>query len=201
MDRHAWDARYATTGLLWGEEPNRFLVTETAGLSPGRALDLACGHGRNAVWLARNGWDVTGVDFSEVGLGKARDLAAGQGVEVEWVAADLNDYEPEPAAFDLVVVLYLQLPEPELTPVLVRAAGALAPGGTILIVSHDATNIAEGAGGPQDPDVLATPESLATHLPSVWVQRAERVRRPVTVDGAERMAIDALVRARRPVTR
>lgn len=201
MDRHAWDERYATKELLWGAEPNRFLVEETAGLAPGRALDLAAGHGRNAVWLAEQGWRVTAVDFSEVGLTKARELAADRGVEVDWVAADLNDYEPEPDAFDLVVILYLQLPEAELTPILRRAAGALAPGGTVIVVSHDRRNLTDGAGGPQDPDVLATPESLATPLPVVWVQRAERVARPVTIDGVERTAVDALVRARRPLRR
>ncbi len=201
MDRHAWDERYSTEDLLWGVEPNRFLVEETGGLAPGRALDLATGHGRNAVWLAEQGWSVTGVDFSEVGLAKAGDLAGAHGVDVEWVAADLNAYEPEDGAYDLVVVLYLQLPEPELSPILRRAALALAPGGTILIVSHDLTNLTDGVGGPRDAAVLATPESLATPLPSVWVQKAERVLRPVTVDGADRMAIDALVRARRPVTR
>jgi len=201
MDRQAWDDRYAARDLVWGAEPNRFLVEETAGMAPGRALDLAAGQGRNAVWLAERGFRVTGVDFSEVGLAKARELASARGVEVEWVAADLDSYEPEPGAFGLVTVLYLQLPEPELTPVLKRATAALAPGGTILVVSHDLTNLSEGAGGPRDPAVLATPESLAAPLPTVWVQRAERVRRPTTVDGEERTAIDALVRARRPVTR
>ncbi len=201
MDRQAWDDRYAARDLVWGAEPNRFLVEETAGMAPGRALDLAAGQGRNAVWLAEQGFRVTGVDFSEVGLAKARELASARGVEVEWVAADLDSYEPEPGAFGLVTVLYLQLPEPELTPVLKRATAALAPGGTILVVSHDLTNLSEGAGGPRDPAVLATPESLATPLPTVWVQRAERVPRPTTVDGEERTAIDALVRARRPVTR
>ena len=72
MDRHDWDARYAGEQLVWSAEPNRFLVAEVDGLTPGRALDVACGEGRNAIWLAEQGWTVTGVDFSPVALDKAR---------------------------------------------------------------------------------------------------------------------------------
>ncbi len=75
MDSEAWDERYAGTELFWTAQPNRFLVSEVSGLTPGRALDLACGEGRNAVWLARQGWDVVGVDFSQNGLDKGRMLA------------------------------------------------------------------------------------------------------------------------------
>src|SRR5579875_1878471 len=75
MDRAEWDARYAGEELLWRAEPNQFLVEEVAELPPGRALDVACGEGRNAIWLAEHGWNATGVDFSEVALAKARRLA------------------------------------------------------------------------------------------------------------------------------
>ena len=91
MDRADWDERYAGSELLWSAEPNRFLVAETAGLTPGRALDLACGEGRNAVWLARRGWQVTGVDYSEVAIEKARRLASARKANVDWVVADLLD--------------------------------------------------------------------------------------------------------------
>ena len=84
--------------LLWTAQPNRFLVAKSSDLSPGRALDVACGEGRNAVWLAEQGWQVTGVDFSEVALEKARRLAELRGVEAEWVQADLLDYRPAPRA-------------------------------------------------------------------------------------------------------
>ena len=112
--REDWNARYAQKELVWTAEPNRLFAAEVGGLAPGRALDLACGEGRNAVWLAERGWQVTGVDFSDVALAKAAELAASRGVEVEWVVADVLDYEPEPRAFDLVAVLYLQLPREEL---------------------------------------------------------------------------------------
>ena len=111
-----WNRRYSDTELLWTATPSRFLVAETAELPPGLALDLACGEGRNAVWLAEQGWDVVGVDFADVGLTTARRLAARRGVDVELVHADLLDYEPEPLRYDLVCVLYLHLPADERRP-------------------------------------------------------------------------------------
>src|SRR5690242_3987552 len=113
MDRDEWDRRYAGTELLWTARPNRFLVAEVDGLAPGRALDLACGEGRNAVWLADRGWRATGVDFSRVALEKAQRLAEAHGLVVEWVEADLVGYVPEPGAFDLVILFYLQVSEHE----------------------------------------------------------------------------------------
>lgn len=195
MRREDWDRRYATAELVWSAEPNRFLVEEVAALPPGRALDLACGEGRNAVWLAERGWEVTAVDFSPVALDKARGLAAHRSVEVTWEEEDLLSYEPPRAAFDLVAVLYLQLPQDELRRVLARAAAAVAPGGTLVVVAHDLVNLTEGFGGPQDARVLTTPEAVSSLLQGLEVERAERVRRPV--EGASRDAIDTLVRARR----
>ena len=89
MNSAHWDQRYAGRELVWTSEPNRFLVQEVDGLTPGRALDLATGEGRNAIWLAERGWQVTGVDFSKVGLDKARQLANARGVHAEWILADL----------------------------------------------------------------------------------------------------------------
>ena len=197
MKREAWDQKYAGRDYLWSEKPNRFLVAELAGMPPGRALDLACGEGRNAVWLAQQGWRVTGVDFSQVALAKAARLAVRRGVDVEWVAADLLDYRP-PEALDLVVVFYLQLPATERRLVLGRAAEALAPGGTLLVVAHDLLNLTEGHGGPKEPEVLYTPDDVVGDLSGLAIERAERVRRPVAVDGGEAVAIDVLVRAMTP---
>jgi SAM-dependent methyltransferase len=195
MDRHAWDERYGGDGLLWRADPNRFLVAEVAELPPGRALDVACGEGRNAVWLAGQGWTVTGVDFSRVALDKARRLADSHGVTVEWVNADVGDWEPPAGRYDLVVVFYLHLPAERRRAVHARAASALAPGGTMLVVGHDLANLDGGHGGPQDPAVLFTHEDVASDLAGLDIVRAERVRRAVTTDGGEVEAIDALVRA------
>ena len=123
MQREDWNRKHGEGGLLFGAEPNRFLVDEVGDLEPGRALDVACGSGRNAVWLAFRGWRVTGVDFSGVALEQARGLAAERGVEVDWVEADLLGWRPFDAAFDLIIVLYLQLPAEQLAGVLRRASG------------------------------------------------------------------------------
>ena len=137
--RDDWNARYAQKELLWTAAPNRRFAEEVAGLAPGRALDLACGEGRNAVWLAERGWEVTGVDFSDVALAKAAQLATSRGVEVEWVVADVLEYEPEPRAFDLVAVLYLQLPREAMLRAACGSRGrnAVAPGGTLVVLGHD----------------------------------------------------------------
>ena len=199
MKRETWDQKYAGADYVWSAEPNRFLVAELAGMAPGRALDLACGEGRNAVWLAQQGWSVTGVDFSGVAIAKAERLAESRGVDVEWVVADLLDYRP-PEGLDLVVVFYLQVPADERLLVLGRAAEALAPGGTLLVVAHDLLNLTEGHGGPKEPAVLYTPDDVVGDVPGLDVERAERVRRPVAVDGGEAVAIDVLVRATKPRT-
>src|SRR4051794_8049802 len=194
MDAAEWDARYSGSELIWTAEPNRFLVAEVAGLPPGRALDLACGEGRNTVWLASQGWNAVGVDFSGVGLDKGRALAAKRGVDVEFVRADVTTYAPPPAEFDLVVVLYLQLPAVQLRSALRHAATALRPGGTLLAVGHDLTNLTDGYGGPQDAAVLFTPDDVVAALPDLRVVKAERVERPVEPAAGTPTATDALAR-------
>jgi SAM-dependent methyltransferase len=194
--REDWDERYAAVENLWAAKPNRLLVSEVAELPPGRALDLACGEGQNAIWLGTLGWKVTGVDFSEVAIEKARARAEREGVDVEFVWADVLEYEPEPAGFDLVLLLYFHLPPDELHVVLARAQAALAGGGTIVIIGHDWTNITDGVGGPRDPAILYAPEEIADELGKLEIVRATQVLRDVP--GEERDAIDAFVRARRP---
>jgi 2-polyprenyl-3-methyl-5-hydroxy-6-metoxy-1,4-benzoquinol methylase len=162
--REDWNARYAQKGLVWSAEPNRLFAAEVGGLAAGRALDLACGEGRNAVWLAERGWRVTAVDFSDVALAKAERLAASRGVDVEWQLADVLGYEAESLAFDLVAVLYLQLPRAELAPAVRTAAAAVAPGGELFVLGHDTTNLAKGYGGPKDVAVLFTAEDVVAEL-------------------------------------
>ena len=199
MDSASWDRRYEGRELVWTAEPNPFLVAETETLVPGRVIDLACGEGRNAIWLAERGWQAVGADFSEVGLRKARELAKRRGVNVEWVAADLLDYRPDPRAFDLVLVFYLQLSATERRPILRAAAEAVAPNGTFLLVAHDSSNLQHGHGGPQDPAVLYTADDVVDDLADagLQVERAERVERQVQTPDGERIALDALLRARR----
>jgi SAM-dependent methyltransferase len=196
VQREDWDRRYAEVENLWAKKPNRFLVAEVEDLPPGRVLDLACGEGQNTIWLATLGWDAAGVDYSEVAIAKARRRAESDGVLVDFACADLVDYEPPEAEYDLVVVLYLHIPLVERRGVLGRAAAAVAAGGTFLFVGHDLRNLTDGVGGPSDPTLLATPDDIAAELSGLDVERAERVLRDVS--GESRDAIDTLVRARRP---
>jgi SAM-dependent methyltransferase len=201
MDAAAWDARYAAHEHVWSPGPNAFVAAELDALPPGRALDLAGGEGRNALWLAERGWIVTMVEFSRVGLEKAGRAAADRGVTLELVEADVTEHEPEPDAYDLVLVSYLQTDAAGREAWLGHVTDALAPGGTILILAHDASNIEHGYGGPQDPSVLTTPEDVASRLtandPTLTIDRADVVEREVDTPDGRRVALDHLVRAHR----
>lgn len=201
MDARSWDERYAATGLVWSGSANQFVADELAGLTPGGALDIAAGEGRNTLWLAERGWRVTAVDFSQVGLDKGRALAEQHGLVVEWVCADALTYDAGPVAFDLALLSYLQLTADERRTAVRAAFASLRPGGTFFLVAHDSTNLTEGTGGPSDPSVLFTAEEVLGDLDGerFEVQRAERVPRVVQPDEAHRgeparTAYDALVR-------
>jgi SAM-dependent methyltransferase len=195
VDATEWDERYAKAELEWGAKPNRFLAPEVADLRPGRALDIAAGEGRNALWLAEQGWTVTAVDFSSVAIEKGQRLGAERGIDVEWVVADVVTFDPGLDQFDLVIVFYLHLVAPAMRKVLAKAGESLRKNGTLLIVGHDRTNPTEGVGGPQDPTILHDADELESDLEGLIVEKAGRVLRPVP--GADRSAIDTLVRARR----
>ena len=190
--RELWDERHAARDTIESPEPDPTLIQEVIGLRPGRALDLGTGDGRNAVWLAARGWRVTAVDFSRVALARARALARASGVDVEWRLADLLEWVPPAASFDLVTLFFIHLPREERRAVYARAAAAVGPGGTLLIVGHDRTNLSDGVGGPRDADVLFTASEIAADLAGFTIERAEAVRRPPHND---RGPIDAVVRA------
>src|SRR6188472_2150025 len=143
MDAETWDRRYADTELVWSATPNQFVAEELADLTPGRAVDLAAGEGRNAIWLARRGWSVTALDFSRVALDKGRQLAGD--TPVDWQLADATTWR-DPAAYDLAVVAYLQLPTDQRRAAVRAAFEALRDGGTFFLVAHDSTNLMEGTG-------------------------------------------------------
>lgn len=197
MKRERWDERYAEQPLVWGRAPNRFVERELEHLPPGRALDLACGEGRNAIWLAERGWEVVAVDFSTVATERALSLARQQGVAIEVVCADVLAGGVE-GPFALVLLAYLQLPAAERARVLEIAVEALAPGGTLLLVAHDRRNVTEGHGGPADPELCWTPDEIVEKLGSGFsIDRADTEQRDV--EGAPRPALDTLVRARKRV--
>lgn len=194
MDREAWNQRYRQKDCVWSAEPNRFLVPEVEGLAPGRALDLAAGEGRHAVWLAMRGWEVTAVDWSEAGLGRGRRLAEHQAVTVDWVLADLREWEAPSRAFDLVIILYLQPPADVRGGVWRKAAAAVEPGGRLIVIGHDLANLTEGWGGPSDSMFLYTAQDVVDAVgEELEVVRAEKVLRPVEADDGVHHAVDNIV--------
>ena len=189
----AWDRRYAEN--QWPREPDPNLVELAAPLAAGSALDLGCGPGRNAIWLARQGWQVTGVDASAVGLDQARQRAAEAGVGIKTVQADLLTYDPPVGSFDLVVLANVHLVEPERGRLFARASAALRLGGHLFVVGHHRDSL--GRAGPPDPDRLYTPEQLRGAFPALAVDRLERVERPA--GPGEEPLVDVVAWAHRAV--
>ena len=170
MDARAWDERYAATEQVWSRGPNQFVSAELADLPPGRALDLACGEGRNSIWLAQRGWQVTAVDFSAVAIERGRRLA--DDLPVTWQVGDV--LTADLPAVDLAVVAYLQVAPDERRIVVRRAWSALDPGGIFFLVAHDSSNLAEGHGDPQDADVLYT--GMTDLSADFWERHAKDMR-------------------------
>jgi SAM-dependent methyltransferase len=198
VDAAAWDERYETSELLWSAEPNRFVVEVVADEPPGIGVDLACGEGRNAIWLAEQGWTMTGIDFSAAGLAKAASLARARAVQVDWVEDDVVTWAPLTGQ-DLALVAYLHLPADQRRLALGHAVSACRLDGLVAVVGHARRNLDDGYGGPQDPAILLEPDEVADDLAAAGaeVQRAEHVTRTVATADGERTAIDTLVLARR----
>ncbi len=192
MNAGDWDRRYLAAERLWSTGPNLFVADRLGDLSPGSGLDLASGEGRNAIWLAERGWEMTAVDFSQVAVERGRALSD----KVEWQVADVLDWEPG-RVYDLVVIAYLQLVESELERVVSRSAGWLVPGGELFMIGHDRSNIEHGYGGPQVPEVLWDKDQLLEWVDGLAVVEGQVVRRPVETPEGVRIARDTLVRARR----
>lgn len=200
MDARDWDTHYREHDDGWGVDANRFVREHCERLPVGDALDLGCGEGRNALWLARLGWRVNGVDFSPVAIERARartrELPPLVALRAHWNVKDVTTLRMQPASIDLAIVSYLHLAADQRDPVLTRAARALRPSGHLVVVGHDARNLAEGVSGPQDPALLYEPEQLRCLLSAVdglVVEVARTAERP-TPDG---IALDTVVRARR----
>jgi SAM-dependent methyltransferase len=193
MDSSLWDQRYEDSELMWSAGPNIFLPPLVEGVVPGNALDVACGEGRNAIWLARQGWDVTAFDFSAVGIDKARELSGD--TQVKWVVADATMFEPT-KKFELVVIFYLHLPADQLAASFACAVDALAPGGTLFAVGHALANIERGVGGPPYPEILWTADRIAPLLNGLDVIDLEERER--YVESVDATAIDLVVWATKP---
>ncbi|MFC6011356.1 class I SAM-dependent methyltransferase [Nocardia lasii] len=218
MDAGEWDRRYARSELVWGAPPNSTVVEyvygldrripllpDESGVTPAlpRALDLACGEGRHALWLATHGWQVTAVDFSQVGIDKGRTVAArlSRSVRsrVDWRTADITELAAADITgpYELILMVFVHLPADERRTLLNDLAALLAPGGMLLILGHATRNVTEGYGGPQDPDILFTPDDLRADLAhaGLTIPTAHEIFRPT--EGPD--AIDSLLIAQRPL--
>ena len=186
--QETWDARYAESDRVWSGNPNPRLVEHVADLTPGRALDVGCGEGADVVWLAGQGWHVTGVDVSPVALARAGVHAAEAGVEdrVELVQVDLVGGQALPGDQDLVSVQFFHPTEELFDDVYTRIGAAVAPGGHLLVVAHHPDDHATGARRPHGPALMFAPERLVAVLDqAAWeiVVAAQPTREQQLADG------------------
>lgn len=200
----AWEERYRAKPAIWSGRPNPQLVAEATGLTPGRALDVGCGEGADAVWLAGRGWRVTAVDISATALERAASHAADAGAEVaariSWAQGDLGDRVPAEGGYDLVSSQFMHLPGEQRRPLFARLAAAVAPGGTLLIVGHHPSDLRTTAHRMHFPDMMFTGEEVAASLdPAGWevVVAEARPRVAVSPEGGDITIHDAVLVARR----
>lgn len=175
MDSTAWDKRYASVEHPWGSAPPSALMSRCAAVRPGRAVDLACGDGRNARYLAESGWEVEAVDFSPVAIELASSADDAQ--NVSYTVGDARKWQPERTA-DLVVISYLHLPIDELVAVITTAGTWLRPGGRLIYLGHALENFVYGVGGPADPAILPGVADLARASQGMRVVELGHLFRP-----------------------
>lgn len=174
-----WDERYSEAGFLYGTAPNEFLAAVADRIPPGKILSLAEGEGRNAVYLAALGYQVTGVDGSQVGLRKAQELAAERGVAITTIHADLSRFEIEPEQWDGIISFYCHLPSAIRIPLHQAAVQGLKPGGVFVLEEYSKEQLAYATGGPQELDMLMSLDELKRELAGLEFVHAVQVEREV----------------------
>ncbi|MFF3771853.1 class I SAM-dependent methyltransferase [Streptomyces sp. NPDC002232] len=197
--RAKWDDLYADRQQLWSGRPNGALVAETEGLTPGRVLDVGCGEGADAVWLARGGWDVTALEVSGVALERAAGHARDAGADVRWVHAGLAEADLPPGTFDLVSAQYpalLRTPEGSAERALLSA---VAVGGTLLLVHHAGMEERPADDSGFDPADYVWPSMIAALLDDDWAVEVDEQRARVSPEGGAgaHHTEDVVLRARR----
>lgn len=196
-----WNERYLSASQLWSSNPNPQLLSEVADLEPGLALDVGCGEGADAVWLAQRGWQVVATDISGVAIERAsehlRSVDPSVASRVEWRQVDLLVSAPELDTFDLVSVQFMHLPPKLRTQLFTGLASSVRPGGTLLVVGHHPSDLLTGVRRPSEPELLYTAEDVAKLLDPSWtvVVSDSRPRLATTPDGVEVTVHDAVLRA------
>jgi SAM-dependent methyltransferase len=204
FDQAFWDERYLSHTTLWSGNPNRHLVAETEKLTPGTALDVAAGEGADAIWLAGRGWQVTAVDISTVALERAAGYAAKAGADIagriSWCHQDLINWEPAQGQYDLISAQYLHLPRGPREVLFDHLAGAVASGGTLLIVGHHPSDMETTMPRPKMPELFFTGDEIADRLdPGQWeiVTNAAAEHTAADPEGRAVTIHDTVFRARR----
>jgi SAM-dependent methyltransferase len=201
VGEQAWDERYRSKPEIWSGDPNPPLVAEVADLPPGTAFDAGAGEGGDACWLAARGWKVTAADISGVALERAAARAGALGLDITWLRADLAS-APPPGTYDLVTAHFLHAPAAVREPLFRHLAAAVAPGGTLLVVGHDPTDMATTMARPHLAEMGWTAGELAATLGAGWtIQVAQaRPRQATDPDGRPVAIHDAVLRARRDLS-
>jgi SAM-dependent methyltransferase len=193
-----WDQRYTSAERVWSGQPNGALVTETSGLPPGRVLDVGCGEGADAVWLAGQGWDVTALDVSGVALERAARHAEQAQVTVRWVHAGLVEAALPAGTFDLVSAQYPALLRTDDHNAETALLAAVAPGGTLLVVHHQIVDAEQFKAHGCDPEDYVSPADVAALLDDGWRIEVNETRpRHVTGGAGSHHTHDVVLRARR----
>ncbi|HWG73562.1 MAG TPA: class I SAM-dependent methyltransferase [Acidimicrobiales bacterium] len=199
-----WDDRYRSSSALWSGQPNPHLVSEAVDLVAGVALDVGCGEGADAIWLAERGWQVTALDLSTVALERGEAQALERGADmasrITWLHADLGEWVPPAARYDLVSVQFMHLPTEPRQALFRRLSAAVAPGGFLLIVGHHPSDLQTTAKRPRSADLLFTAGDVAAGLDAHgWevIVSAARERDAVDPDGRAVTVHDAVLSARR----
>ena len=188
-----WDKRFSTPDYIFGEEPNAFLVAQAACFSPGQALALADGEGRNSVWLARQGFSVDAFDFSEPAVEKARALAAKHGVSPNFTRAAWKSFDWKPSHYDLVAGIFFQFATPdERAELFEKIKHSLKPGGIVLIQGYGKNQLSYNTGGPGKLDHLYDEDLLRQAFAGYEVQVCETYETKLH-EGAAHSGMSALV--------
>jgi len=183
-EKAEWDERYSTSERIWSGDPNGALIREVADLRSGRALDVGCGEGADAIWLASRGWDVSALDVSEVAIGRARAHALEAGVDVAWIQGGLLDAGLGDDGFDLVSAQYPALRRTPTDDAERALVAAVAPGGTLVVVHHDVSDPTHARENGFDPDDWVGPRDVARLLGDDWRIEVDEVRDRSVAGGA-----------------
>ncbi len=189
-----WDERYSAEEYAYGTTPNEFLVDKVIYIPKGKVLSLAEGEGRNAVFLAKQGYAVTAVDASLVGLNKARKLADKNGVTIEFIHADLAEYDLGKNRWDGIVSIFCPLPSSLRKELHKKVMAGLKQGGVFLLEAYTPNQLKHGTGGGNSVDVMQSEESLRSELTELKFMHLTELERDVR-EGVYHTGIGSVVQA------